>query len=140
VIRWLRNLFRYLRGTISTESQHAGKRSLQVGHAFDNSQITGKPQGIFPRVNANEWGRHQKKSQRCKKLTAGAKAQKYFRRLNDTTDVVPSQCRSGEVRSLDSRGRAVPTRTGYPGSALEWLHGERLYLRGLRGMERDHGG
>ena len=41
--RWLRNLFRYLRGTISTESRHVGKRSLQVGHPFENSQITGKP-------------------------------------------------------------------------------------------------
>src|ERR1700688_3195212 len=49
-------MFRYLRGTISTESRHVGKRSLQVGHPFDNSQITGKPKGILPRVNANGAG------------------------------------------------------------------------------------
>jgi hypothetical protein len=85
-------------------------------------------------------GQAAEKIAEAQKAHAGAKARKYFRRLNGTTEVVPSQCRSGEVRSLDSRGRAVPTRAGYPGSALEWLHGERLYLRGLRGMERDHGG
>jgi hypothetical protein len=71
-------------------------------------------------------GQAAEKIAELQKLTAGAKARK--------------ECRSGEVRSLDSRGRAVPTRAGYPGSALEWLHGERLSLRGLRGMERDHGG
>ena len=36
----LRNMFRYLRRTISTESRHVASDSLQVGHPFDNSQIT----------------------------------------------------------------------------------------------------
>ena len=40
MIRSLRNMFRYLRSTISTEKSACRKRSLQVGHPFDNSQIT----------------------------------------------------------------------------------------------------
>jgi hypothetical protein len=63
--------------------------------------MTGKPEGIFLKVGANgaraphfcsnveRLNRLQKKSQRRKKLTAGAKARKHFRRLNGTTEVMP---------------------------------------------------
>jgi len=45
---------------------------------------------LEPRVlQAARFNRLRKKSQRRKKLTAGAKARKHFRRLNGTTEVVP---------------------------------------------------
>jgi hypothetical protein len=50
VIRSLRNMFRYLRSTISTESRHFGSGSLQVGHPFDNSRITRHPEGYGFRI------------------------------------------------------------------------------------------
>jgi hypothetical protein len=47
--------------------------------------------GLEPRIvaQAARLNRLQKKSQKRKKLTAGAKARKHFRRLNGTTEAVP---------------------------------------------------
>jgi hypothetical protein len=80
------------------------------------------------------------KIREAQKLTAGAKARKYFRRLNGTAEVVPSQSVLASFARWTAEGGPSLRGRGNAGSALEWLHGERLYLRGLRGMERDHGG
>src|ERR1700688_1452555 len=70
-------MFRYLRGTISTESRHVGKRSLQVGHPFDNSQITGKRKGILPRVTAKRAG-SRKNRRGAKSSREGLKGENIF--------------------------------------------------------------
>ena len=93
-MRWLLNTFRYLRGTISTESRHVGKRSLQVGHPFDNSQITGKPEGISPKVNANGAG--------SRKNRRGAKSSPQALKRENILDDLTARLKSRPSRSWRS--------------------------------------